>query len=102
MAAIKVWLDDERPMPLNYDVHVKTAEDAIALLAAGQVTHISLDHDLGQETTGYDVALWIERAAFEGMLGSLHVSVHTANPSGRRNILAALTSAKRWCNTLTF
>jgi hypothetical protein len=97
---MRVWLDDERPMPQDYDLHVKTAEEAIQLLEQGQVTHISLDHDLGQETTGYTVASWIERAAFEGTLRPLTVFVHTANPSGRRNILAALSSASRWSSTL--
>ena len=36
----------------------------IALLEAGNVTEISLDHDLGDDDrgTGYDVILWIEQA----------------------------------------
>lgn len=51
---MRVWLDDERPMPLGFDVHVKTADEAIKLLANGQVKVISLDHDLGEnEDTGY-------------------------------------------------
>ena len=39
---INVWLDDERPMPAGYDVHVKTAEEAIDLLKTGNVHKISL------------------------------------------------------------
>ncbi len=44
---MKVWPDDERPMPDGYDVHVRTASEAIDLLKTGQVTRMSLDHDLG-------------------------------------------------------
>ena len=92
---MKIWLDDERPMQEPYDIHAKTAEEAIAFLGTGQVTHISLDHDLGQELTGYDVAKWIEEQAFHGNLAPLHLAVHTANPAGRKNILMALQNAER-------
>jgi hypothetical protein len=44
---IALWLDDVRPMPEAFDVHVKTAEEAIALLRRGIVVKISFDHDLG-------------------------------------------------------
>jgi hypothetical protein len=50
---MNIWLDDERPMPAGFDVHVKTAKDAIALLAQGNVTLISLDHDLGEGNGDY-------------------------------------------------
>ena len=63
---MKVWLDDLRPMPAGYDVHARTAAEGIALLTADCVTLISLDHDLGDEANGagYEVARWIEEAAF--------------------------------------
>jgi len=93
---MNVWLDDERPMPSDYDVHVKTAEEAINLLAAGNVDIISLDHDLGQQKTGYDVAKWIEEAAATGKLSRITVHVHTQNPVGRKNICAALQNAERY------
>ena len=47
---MKLWVDDIRKMPSWYDVWAKTADQAIAVLSVlktGKVTHISLDHDLG-------------------------------------------------------
>lgn len=99
MTKVQVWLDDERPMPSDYDVHVRTAEEAIALLKSGTVSKISLDHDLGQEKTGYDVAKWIEENAINGTLNKLNVRIHTQNPVGNQNILAAIRNAYRhWGN----
>jgi len=60
---IKVWLDDVRPAPDGWNT-VRWPQDAIELLARGNVSRISLDHDLGDDArgTGYDVLLWIEQA----------------------------------------
>lgn len=35
---LKVWLDDIRPMPREYNIHVKTAQEAIEYLESGKVT----------------------------------------------------------------
>lgn len=58
---MKVYLDDERPVPEGW-VGCRWPEEVIQLLKAGGVTHLSLDHDLGDDAhgTGYDVVLWIE------------------------------------------
>lgn len=95
---MKVWLDDERPMPDGYDVHVRTASEAIDLLKTGQVTRMSLDHDLGppEAGTGYDVAKWIEEAAFHGWIPTMQFGVHTANPVGRANMVSCLQNAVRF------
>ena len=47
---LTVWLDDVRPMPKDFDVHVKNAHDAIEILKKNRVRLISLDHDLGEDT----------------------------------------------------
>jgi len=92
---VNVWLDDERPIPAGYDTHVKTAQEAIALLKTGKVTGISLDHDLGENAgDGYEVAKFIEEGAITGTLERLHVTVHTHNMSARPNMLMALRNAK--------
>jgi hypothetical protein len=44
---MRVWLDDRRPPPDGEWAWVKTPEEAIELLATGEVSEISLDHDLG-------------------------------------------------------
>lgn len=96
---MKVYLDDCRPMPLDFDVLVKTAGEAIELLKTGKVTHISLDHDLGLETetgSGYDVACFVETGAFNGTLPELTWSIHSANPVGRAKMSQALNNAVRY------
>ena len=93
---MKVWLDDQRPAPAEYQRHCLTAQEAIDLLNTGAVTLISLDHDLGDEAkvgNGYQVAKHIEYLAHEGKLNPIEVRVHTQNPVGRKNILAAIESA---------
>jgi len=95
---MKLWLDDTRPMPLDYDVHVATAHAAISILQTGKVTFISFDHDLGHDKngTGYDVAKWIEENAYSGMLRPMKWQVHSANPIGRTNIEKAMHNAERF------
>lgn len=46
---MKVYLDDERKTPDGY-FRVVRAEEVISLLKLGLVTHLSLDHDLGDFT----------------------------------------------------
>ncbi|MEZ4449548.1 MAG: cyclic-phosphate processing receiver domain-containing protein [Nannocystaceae bacterium] len=95
---MRLWLDDQRPMPADYEVRVTTAAEAIAALEGGEITAVSLDHDLGDEAevgSGYQVACWIEAAAFEGRLRRLEWRVHSANPIGRRRMEAALQAADR-------
>ena len=81
---MRVWLDDLRDAPPGW-VRVRTPQQAIGLLETGEVTEISLDHDLGlvdddRERTGYDVLLWLEREVAEGrwILPLPEISVHSA------------------------
>ena len=102
---MKVWLDDERPMPEEFDVHVKTAQEAITLLATadGAVTLISLDHDLGDEhaATGHDVASWIEEEAFKGTLQKFEWRVHTGNTVAYERMYQALENANKYWDKQT-
>ena len=92
---MNIWLDDERTMPLGFDCHTKTAAGAIELLAAGGVTAISLDHDLGDTGgTGYEVACYIEQAAYIGTLSTIDVLIHSANPVGRERMEEAIDNAR--------
>ena len=94
---MRVWLDDVRAMPAGFDVHVKTAPEAIQLIRTNEVQSISLDHDLGDIAnagTGYDVACEIEKRVTEGHKPPRWM-VHSANPVGRDNMIAALRAAER-------
>ena len=94
---MRVWLDDERQCPDSFNVHVKDADSCIEILKTKKVTHISLDHDLGQGVpTGYDVAKFIEMGAHSGLLPPMSVQVHTQNAVGRKNICMAIQNAKRF------
>jgi hypothetical protein len=98
---MKVFLDDCRPMPAGFDILVKTAGEAIALLKTGKVTVISLDHDLGispEIGSGYDVACFIESAAYFGNIPRLEWHIHSANGVGIINMRVALLNANRYWN----
>jgi hypothetical protein len=98
VSAMKLWLDDIRLPPKDF-VWAKTAEEAIAHLATGDVTLCSLDHDLEADLTGYDVLEWMERCVAEGIwYGPLPtILVHSANPPARKRMqMAALAIHARW------
>jgi hypothetical protein len=93
---MKVFLDDERITPEGW-VRVYWPDEAIDLLQSGQVTEISLDHDLGDDErgTGYDVVLWIEEAvAVHGFIPP-SIKVHSANSSARQKMEAGVRAIER-------
>ena len=95
---IKLWLDDIRPMPPTFNTYVKTAKEAIKYLESDKVTEISFDHDLGEPEngTGYDVAKWIEEAAYYKKIKPIKWQVHSANPIGAKNIENAMRMAEQF------
>lgn len=91
---MKVFLDDERIAPEGW-TQVRWPDEAISLMQAGTVTHLSLDHDLGDDLrgTGYDVLLWIEReVVLNKFVPPKNITVHSANPAARIRMLAAIKS----------
>jgi len=88
---LKVFLDDERRAPDGW-VLVRWPDEAIKLLEAGGVTHLSLDHDLGDDLrgTGYDVLLWIEKQVVLQSFVPPEITIHSANPAARQRMLAAV------------
>lgn len=93
---MKVYLDDERPAPPGWQ-QVRWPEDAIRMLETGDVTHISLDHDLGDDDrgTGYDVVLWIEKAVATRAFKPPEITVHSANTSAREKMELGIRSIRR-------
>lgn len=80
LVAVKdVYLDDERETPPGwhrcYHVH-----EVVALIKAGEVRKLSLDHDLGDgEKTGLHLVIWmIENNRWPRE----KPTVHSANPVG--------------------
>lgn len=76
---MKVYLDDERDCPTGWEL-AKTTQEAIDFLRTGRVTHMSLDHDLGDNAngTGYDVLCYMEEfMPFDYPI----ITIHTGNGS---------------------
>jgi len=97
---MKLWLDDVRPMPYDYDVHVKTAGRAIQLIKAGFITEVSLDNDLGDvywddspTGEGRHVADFIEQGAYEGTVRRIKCHIHTDNVVARMYMEQAILNA---------
>lgn len=101
---MKVWLDDRRPPYPDPEtwIWVKTPTEAIELLRTGDVTELSLDHDLGlwegeRELTGYDVVTWIEQAvAAEDFVPPAEIRVHSANASAAPKMERGIESIRRF------
>lgn len=93
---MKVYLDDERPTPPGW-VATRWPDEVIHLLKSGQVTELSLDHDLGDDErgTGYDVVLWIEEAVFARGFEPPKMKVHSANSSARIKMERGIQSILR-------
>jgi hypothetical protein len=51
------------------------------------VTHVSLDHDLGEQPTGYDLCKWM---AAHKAWPSKNVYVHSMNPVGANNMASVI------------
>lgn len=93
---MKVYLDDERLTPPGW-VPVRWPDEAIRLLETGEVTEISLDHDLGDDArgTGYTVILWLEEAVATRGFKPPAITIHTANASARQKMLLGVQSIER-------
>lgn len=94
---MKVYLDDERSTPDGW-TRVYWPDEAIALLRAGAVEEISLDHDLGDDArgTGYDVVVWIEEAVATSDFVPPRIHVHSANGAARVRMLAGVAAIERF------
>ena len=77
---------------------VRWHDEAIKLLELGWVTHLSLEHDLGDDPrgTGYDVLLWLEQDVVLHQYAVSEIIIHTANPAARQRMLGAVEAIKKW------
>jgi hypothetical protein len=96
---MKVYLDDERATPDGW-TRIYWPQEAIPLLQSGKVTHISLDHDLGDDErgTGNDVVLWIEEAVFTQGFQPPIITVHSANSSARNKMELGINNIYKQAN----
>lgn len=93
---MKLYLDDERSPPEGWRL-VRWPDEVIGLLQSGEVTELSLDHDLGDDErgTGYDVILWLEEAVATRGFVPPRIKVHSANNSARGKMEAGIRAIER-------
>lgn len=103
--ATHIYLDDIRPAPDGWTL-VKDFDECVAALQNG-CDYLSLDHDLAEEhyvestgymgqpvyreRTGYDVCLWMVQ---NQVWPRISITLHTANPVGRRAMRQLLVRHK--------
>ncbi len=103
-----LWVDDSRnpheadrlsisPIAPPFEVYwAKSYDAAIEYLERLWPDGVCLDHDLGGERTGYDIAKHIvDRCLDEGLPLPLYAS-QSDNPAGRENILCLLDNYRRF------
>lgn len=97
---MKVFLDDLRTPPDNTWTLVRWPNDVIELLLTNEVTHLSLDHDLGNDDygTGYDVIVWLEEAVYFDRVKAPIITIHSANSSARTKMLAGVEKIYQYDN----
>lgn len=91
-----LWVDDLRDVPNNYigEYHIiiaRSYKEAINELNRFRYNIICLDHDLGEEKTGYDICKYI----IENNIYCDEFRIHTSNPVGRKNMTELLTRYTR-------
>lgn len=90
-----LYIDDLRT-PCNYIqnhynvIIARTFKDAINELNKRKYKVIDLDHDLGEEKTGYDICKYI----VENNIKITRAYIHSSNPVGRFNMYQLL---HRYC-----
>lgn len=86
-----LYVDDLRNPPnilkQNYNIVIcRNYKETIYELDKRRFRIIDLDHDLGEEKTGYDVCKYI----IENEIPLNKVYIHTSNPVGRNNMVQLL------------
>ena len=99
---MKMFLDDIRDPKNDYDVIVRSYEEAINFVKENGIpTFISFDHDLGCDEMGnilkdgYDFAKWLVDMDIENIHkfpDNFTFEIHSANPIGKNHIKSILNN----------
>lgn len=96
---MKLWVDDLREPPDQSWIWAQTYPEAIRDLSLfeGQIEVLSLDHDLGERNTGYDILTQIEVWLHGERPYAVPpaIRVHSANPVGRDRMKAAIAAIRK-------
>jgi hypothetical protein len=83
-----IWVDDIRTPTIPEATWCRTYASAIeAIEKANDTLILCLDHDLGEEKTGYDICKYLVENSIPVSL----IQIHSANPVGRANMNQLLT-----------
>jgi len=96
---VKVYVDDIRNLPYTLCVNdwilARSYDEAIEYLKTGEVTELSLDHDLGEGPSGYDILLWIEEKVVKEEFIPPTIYIHTMNSAARYKMKQVVDSILR-------
>ena len=93
---MKIWVDDIRPMPSDFDYWFKTVYDTIDFIKKhkDEIILLDLDHDAGDYAKFggdyYKILDWMEEEKI-----SLPISIHSGNPYGIRRMMQIIDK-NRW------
>lgn len=94
---MKIWLDDIRTKPSDYDYWARTSSEVISLLQhEDSVTEIDLDYDLADGDCGAKVLEFIEYMEYtsKGFFDVI-IKIHSANPEGVKRMNLIIDSIER-------
>lgn len=93
---IKVYMDDERVTPAGWH-RTYSVDQTIEQLETRQVSHLSLDNDLGDDLEeGYKVLDWLEETVYTDPTFPIPVVfIHSANSSRVQYMQKALLSIEK-------
>lgn len=77
-----LYVDDVRTPKSKNMVVARTYNDAVDILKNIKVDFLSLDHDLGEKKTGYDIVKFMVLNDIE----IPHINIHSANAVGVDNM----------------
>lgn len=91
-----IYMDDTRQAPWGWN-RTFTVEETIKALESRQVTHLSLDNDLGDgQAEGYKVLDWLEETVYNDKTFPMPVvSVHSSNSTRVEHMRRTLLSIER-------
>ena len=85
-----VFLDDIRDPKKKYDYIARSSKEAIMIVKKIKIvpSHISFDHDLGEDDTAMKFINWLIDAVLDNDIEyrPIDFNVHSANPIGSKNI----------------
>jgi hypothetical protein len=95
-ATLKLWLDDERPVPDDSWTPIRSADEFSTVFQRfpHDIAEISFDHDIasynrltGEEITGYHCLCMVEKFwRYNADFKLPRMAVHSANAAGRRRM----------------